>query len=107
MNKSPEVTKERLMEEFGAVVGETEQFLKSVATAGGDKRDAVRAGIDERLADAGDRLAKIRDESMRQVTAAARSTDDYVQGNPWRSVGIAVGVATLAGLVAGLLIARR
>ena len=79
MSQTPSsTTKEKLYDEFNTVVAETEQLLKTVATAGSDK-----AG------------------------AAARATDEYVQGNPWRAVGIVAAAGTLAGLLVGLLIARR
>ena len=44
------------------------------------------------------------DEILRDRTkAAARATDDYVNDNPWRAVGIAAGV----GLLLGVIFARR
>jgi ElaB/YqjD/DUF883 family membrane-anchored ribosome-binding protein len=107
MNATPEVTKERLYEEFNTVVAETEQLLKSVATAGGDKAGALKAGFEQRLAAASERLAGIRANAQEQAACAARATDAYVKENPWISVGTAAAVGGLAGLVAGLLIARR
>ena len=102
-----EVTKERLFEEFNSVVAETEKLLASLAGAGSDKAGEIQAKVAKQLADAGDRLAKIRDQAAGHANDAARATDEYVHGNPWRSVGIAAVAGGLAGLVAGLLIARR
>ena len=102
-----EVTKDRLYEEFDAVVADTEQLLKSIAGASGEKAVALRASVEQGLAAAGDRLAKIREASVSQASAAARATDEYVHGNPWRAMGIVAAVGALAGLAAGLLIARR
>lgn len=101
-----EVGKERLIEEFQTVVTETEQLLKSIATAGSDKAGAVRASVAQSLAAAGERVEKIRAEALRQASVAARATDDYVRGNPWRAVGTVAAVAAIAGLIAGLLIRR-
>ena len=102
-----EGTKEKLFEEFNAVVAETEQLLASVASAGSGKAAALRASVEENLAAAAARIAKIRDEAMRQASGAARATDNYVQASPWRAVGIAAALAASIGLIAGLLIARR
>ena len=107
MNKPPEVTQERLREEFNAVVDETEQLLKSVALAGGEKGGALKAGLDERIAQLGERLAGIRDVSLRQAGAAARATDEYVHESPWHALGIVAGIAAITGLLAGMLISRR
>jgi ElaB/YqjD/DUF883 family membrane-anchored ribosome-binding protein len=93
--------------EFNAVVAETGQLLKSVAVAGSDKAGSLNLGIRKSLTAAGDRIAKIRDGSLGQATAAARATDEYVHGNPWRAVGIVAAFAAITGLVAGLVIARR
>lgn len=102
-----EVTKERLFEEFNAVVAETERLLSSVASAGSGKAGALRESVEQSLAAAGDRIAKIRDEARRQASEAARTTDEYVHANPWQAIGIVATVAASAGFVAGLLIARR
>jgi len=45
--------------------------------------------------------------SLAQASAACKATDEYVQDNPWRSVGIVAAVAAVGGLLAGLLISRR
>jgi ElaB/YqjD/DUF883 family membrane-anchored ribosome-binding protein len=108
MNPTPsDVTKEKLLQEFNTVIAETEQLLKSVAGAGSLKAGALKTSVEQGLAAASDRLARIREESLSQATAAARATDEYVQGNPWRAVGLAAALAGITGLIAGLLIARR
>ena len=59
------------------------------------------------LAAAGERIARLRTDALAQASAATTATDDYVQDNPWQAIGIAAAVAALAGLAAGLWIARR
>ena len=105
--KRADVSKDRLYEEFNTVVTETEQLLKSVASAGGDKAGALRDGVADGIAAAGQRLDKLRLDALAQASSAADATDDYVHSNPWRAIGIAAAVSGLTGLVAGLLIARR
>jgi ElaB/YqjD/DUF883 family membrane-anchored ribosome-binding protein len=102
-----EVSKERLFDEFNTVIAETEQLLKSIASAGNGKVGELKANVEQRLAAAGDRLAKIREEAMAQASTVARETDQYVQENPWRSIGIVAAASAIAGLAVGLLIARR
>ena len=108
MNQVPaENTKEKLFQDFTTVVTETEQLIKCVAGAGTDKAGAIKASLEQGLASAEARMAKIRVDAIAQASAACKATDEYVQGNPWRSVGIVAAVAAIGGLLAGLLIARR
>ena len=106
-NAQTEVTKERLSQEFDNVVAETGQLLASLASAGNEKADAMKASVAESLEAAAQRLARIREQAMGQARASARATDEYVKADPWRAIGIFAGAAALVGFVAGLVIARR
>jgi len=106
-SKRSDIGKDQLHNEFNAVVSETEQLLKSLATAGNDKAGALRDGVAEGFAAAGERLDHLRLRALDQAKAAGEATDDYVRENPWRAIGIAAAICGLSGLVAGLMIARR
>lgn len=102
-----DTTKQRLMGELDAVVGETEQLLKTVAHVGNTEAGAFRASVEQSIAVAADRLAQIRADALDRAGIAAKATDDYVHGNPWRAVGIVAAAAAIVGLLAGLLLSRR
>jgi ElaB/YqjD/DUF883 family membrane-anchored ribosome-binding protein len=102
-----QVTNERLYEEFNSVIADTEQLLKSIAAAGGDQAGTLRENVERHFAEAGERLAKIRERTLEQAGAAARATDKYVHEHPWQAVGYVAGLAAITGLIAGLLLARR
>lgn len=102
-----QVTNDRLYEEFNSVVADTEQLLKSIAAAGGEEAGALRANVERHFAEAGERLAQLRERSLEQAGAAARATDEYVHDHPWQAVGYVAALAAITGLVAGLLFARR
>ena len=102
-----DATKERLMGELDAVVGQTEQLLQTVAHAGNTEARALKASVEQSIAVATERLAQIRADALDRAAIAAKATDDYVHGNPWRAVGIAAAAAAIAGLLAGLLLSRR
>ena len=105
--KRAEVGKDQLHQEFNTVVTETEQLLKSLASAGNDKAGALRDDVVEGIAAAGKRLDQLRAQALEQANAAGQATDEYVRENPWRAIGIAAAVCGFAGLAAGLLIARK
>ena len=98
---------ERLMEDFTSVVADTERLLKTLAGATGEKAQGVRAEIDRNLELAKARLAEIEKAAVERGRAAALATDEYVHEHPWQSIMAASAVAAIAGVVVGLLIARR
>lgn len=101
------ITKDQLMQEYNSVVSETEQLLKSVGTAGSEGAQQLRASVEQSLHAAKDRLTQLQRDIAERSRAAAQATEEYVQENPWQSVGAAAAIGALAGLVAGMLIARR
>jgi ElaB/YqjD/DUF883 family membrane-anchored ribosome-binding protein len=100
-------SKEYLLEEIDSILADTAQLLKGSSTTADGLLESGKATVADGLAAAGARLAKIRDESIYQARAAVTATDRYVQANPWRTAGIVATVSALAGLAAGMLIARR
>lgn len=103
--RTKEVTKDQLVEELNTVVAETEQLLRSVATAGGEKADGLRSGVTQRLANAGDRLRELQHAVAARTGEATHAADDYVHRNPWQAIGLAAAAA--AALVLALSLKRR
>lgn len=102
-----DATKERLMGELDAVVDQTEQLLDTVAQAGNTEAGAFRANVEQSIALATERLARIRADALDRAGIAAKATDDYVHDKPWQALGIVAAAAAIAGLLAGLLLSRR
>jgi len=95
--------KEKLVSDMKVVVSDAEEILRATAGVAGDKIGELRERITDRLRDAKVRLADAEELLVDRTRAAARATDDYVNDNPWRAVGIAAGV----GLLIGIIIGRR
>lgn len=95
--------KNDLLKDFNAVVNEGEQLLKSVVDEGGVKANALRAKMESNLKAAKERLLHIEETAIETTKTAVRVTDTYVHENPWRAIGVAVGI----GAVIGLLLNRR
>lgn len=98
---------EKLIADFNAVVADSEQLLKSLAAAGGEKSAGLRASAEEHLRAAREQLEDLKAGAVERGRAAAEATDEYVHTNPWQSIGMAVVVAALAGLMIGVLLNRR
>ena len=107
MTQSIGVSKDKLVEDFNAVISDTEQLLKSVAASGGDKAGAMRANVEENLKVARKRLEQLEAAALERSRATARATDEYVHAHPWEAVGMAAGIAAVAGIIVGLMLNRR
>ena len=96
-------SKQKLVSDMKVVVSDAEEILRATAGVAGDKMSDLRERIGERLRDAKLRIAYAEAALVDKTKAAARATDDYVNDNPWRAVGIAAGI----GLLVGIIIGRR
>jgi len=103
MSIEASATRDKLVQDFRIVVADAEELLKATASQAGEKVAVARERIQDSLHSAKVKLAEAEDVIVQRGKLAARATDEYVQENPWRAVGIGAGV----GLIIGLLIGRR
>ncbi|WP_018607666.1 DUF883 family protein [Uliginosibacterium gangwonense] len=94
-------SRDKLIADLKTVLADTDDLLKITADNASGKIAEAREKIKGRVDAVKARLAE--SEVAAVAKQAAKTTDAFVQENPWKSVGIAAGV----GLVIGLLIGRR
>jgi len=82
--------KGRMAKDFRTMINDSEDLLKAAANVSGESFGAARTKFEERV------------KSAKAMLADA-SPPEYIRGNPWTAVGIAVA----AGLVLGFLVAKR
>jgi len=82
--------KGKMAADFRTMISDSEDLLKAAASVSGEGFGAARSKFEERV------------KSAKAVLAEA-ARPDYIRGNPWTAVGIAVA----AGLVMGFLFAKR
>ncbi|CAM4030958.1 DUF883 family protein [Pseudomonas wadenswilerensis] len=99
-SKSAKTAQDILMADFQTLVRDTEKLLEHTATLAGDQADDLREQIHDSLLRARETLQLTQDSVRERGQAALSATEDYVQGNPWQSIGIAAGVGFLIGLLA-------
>jgi ElaB/YqjD/DUF883 family membrane-anchored ribosome-binding protein len=104
---TPLDSRERLLDQFDAMVDQGEQLLKTANDTTVGRVDALHGQIEQRLAHATERFARLRADAMHSAGVAVDATDAYVRGNPWRAVAIVAGTAAAAGLVVGMLASRH
>lgn len=103
MNDTNTVNKDRLIADMKVVVSDAEELLRATANQAGDKMGELRSKIQDHLTKARASLADAQAAMVDKAKEVGHATDEYVQDNPWKSVGIAAGI----GFVVGLLIGRR
>ena len=86
------ISADKLVQDVHTVVVDAEGLLKATASETGERIEKVRARAAESL-----RVARER------LRALGVSVDGKVRENPWTTAGIAAG----AGLLLGLLLAKR
>ena len=96
-------SKQKLIDDMKIVVADAEEILRATAGVAGEKMAELRERIGERVRDAKLRIEDAEVALVDRTKAAARATDDFVNDNPWRAVGIAAGV----GLMLGIIVGRR
>lgn len=97
-----EASKEKLVQDFRAVVADAEELLRATAGQAGEQVAAVRERIQENLVEAKARLNETEFAMIEKTKYAAKATDEYVHDNPWTAIGVAASV----GVVVGMLIGR-
>ena len=107
MTDSVDATRRKLIEDFNAVITDSEALLKALAASGAEKGSALRATAEQNLQVARERVRELQADALERSRAAARAADEYVHENPWQSMGGVAVLAILAGFVIGLLMNRR
>lgn len=96
-------SKEKLIADFKLVIADAEELLQATASEAGEKFSATRVQLEKKISEAKSRLMDVEGVLLDKGKEAAKVADNFVQENPWKSVGIAAGF----GLVIGMLIGRR
>jgi len=85
------------------VLAQMEEYLRATASQTGEKLGVMRESLQEGINKLKNRVADTTEIVVDKTKVAARATDDYVNDNPWRAMGIAAAV----GMIVGILISRR
>jgi ElaB/YqjD/DUF883 family membrane-anchored ribosome-binding protein len=94
-----EVSREKVKEDLRVLVRDAEELLKATAGDVSEKAKEARSQLRETLEKAKVTCHRLQDRTV----AAAKATDKVIREHPYESVGIALGV----GLLIGVLVARK
>jgi len=96
-----EASKEKLVQDFRAVVADAEELLRATAGQAGEKVAAARECIQENLVAAKEHLNEAELAMIEKTKYAAKATDEYVHDNPWTAIGVAASVGVIVGMLIG------
>jgi ElaB/YqjD/DUF883 family membrane-anchored ribosome-binding protein len=93
----------RVSGDLKTMIADSEDLLKAAAMVSDESVRTALKKFEEKLKGAKSSLAEMSRPMLDMSSRAAAETDGYVHGNPWT----AIGIAAAAGVVIGLLVARR
>ena len=93
----------RMAGDFRTMIADSEDLLKAAATVSDEGFSAARKKFEEKLKSAKATLADASQPLLDTTREAAAVAGDYVRGNPWTAVGVAIA----AGALVGFLTAKR
>lgn len=96
-------TREKMAGDFMTMIADSEELLKAAATVSGEGFALARTKFEDRLSRARATLSEAAQPALDKTRKTAAVTDEYVRGNPWT----AVGIAAAAGVLLGVLAAKR
>jgi ElaB/YqjD/DUF883 family membrane-anchored ribosome-binding protein len=96
-------SQDELLNEFQALVSDTEKLLQHSASLVGEQAEELREQIRTSLGRARSTLHNAEDSLRDRGKAAVQATEGYVQTHPWQTLGVAAAI----GLLLGMLISRR
>ena len=98
-----DLAKGRMAGDFRTMINDSEDLLKAAATVSGEGFAVARSKFEEKLRRAKATLADASQPVFNRAKETVAVTDDYVHGNPWTAVGVAIA----AGVLIGFLAAKR
>ena len=99
MNADTELANERLTSDLKTVVHDAEELMKATAGQAGEKATQARSRLSAALESAKATCQRWEERTV----AAAKATDKTIRAHPYESIGIAIGL----GLLVGVLVARK
>jgi len=102
MNASDsQAARDRVLQDLHILVADSELLLSATMQDLGEKAVEARARLKAGLIRAKATLSEIQEKGMNSAKAAADKVDTTIRDHPYESIGVAVGVGVLVGLLLG------
>ena len=91
--------KDKLIKDFHSVIYDSEELMKSVSDESGRTAQALPTKIEENLKQAKEYLEDFEDSVIDRSKTAAPATDEYVHENASQTIGLAIRIHLLIGIL--------
>jgi ElaB/YqjD/DUF883 family membrane-anchored ribosome-binding protein len=91
-------TPEQIIEHISRLMAEAEAMLAGPVA---DQVSGKISDLKDRLSDARDKMGDMYSQARKKVIAGARYTDETIREYPYYSIGVALGVGVLLGVLVG------
>ena len=97
------LARERVMADLKTLVRDSEDLLKATAGDVSEKAKEARARVSSALERARASCDDLQEQTIASAKAAAKKADAVIRTHPYESIGVALGI----GLLIGVLVARK
>jgi ElaB/YqjD/DUF883 family membrane-anchored ribosome-binding protein len=91
-------TPEQIIEHISRLMAEAEAMLAGPVA---DQVSGKISDLKDRLSDARDKMGDMYSQARKKVIAGAQYTDETIREYPYYSIGVALGVGVLLGVLVG------
>lgn len=102
MSKTAETVEQALnnaAQEAKEVLSQAETALENAKEEGSEKLCALKEKLNANLQTAKTRISEIETATRERAITAAKTTDAFVQENPWKVLGAGVALGFLVGIL--------
>jgi len=92
--------KGRMAGDFKTMITDSEDLLKAAASVSGEGFTAARTKFEQKLTSAKAALAEASQPMLDSTRRSATAADEYLRGNAWTALGLAVAAGMLIGFLA-------
>src|SRR4051812_32166937 len=97
------LARERVMADLKSLVRDSEDLLKATAGDVSEKAKEARTRVAAALERAKVSCDDLQEQTIASAKAAAKKADTMIRTHPYESIGVALGI----GLLIGVLVARK
>ncbi|WP_144110473.1 YqjD family protein [Paraburkholderia sp. BCC1886] len=90
---------QKIVEDLRVLLKDSEEMLRLAANVPGEGVDALRDKLGTHVETLQSALGDAQQNAHRRYRTATVTTERYVRRNPWQSIGAAVGVGFLLGIL--------